>query len=202
MLPNVRPVTWRAGRAKLLQLPVDLWFASTIEVHKGFDFAYFLPLDLAVRYNRPCHAHLFEGMMTMPPFTREQLSAYLDDALSDGETAQVEQALRQSDPLRRQLRSLMTERDRGEHSIGAIWRRHRLTCPSRELLGNHLLKVLDADQQAYVEFHLHTVGCAFCLANLADLQALQKEPPGKAAKRRRRFFESSAGLLRASRSRK
>jgi Putative zinc-finger len=135
----------------------------------------------------------------MPPFTREQLSAYLDDALSDGETAQVEQALRQSDPLRRQLRSLLLERDRGEHSIGAIWRRNRLTCPSRELLGNHLLQVLDGEQQAYIEFHLQTIGCAFCLANLADLQALQKEPPSKAAKRRQRFFESSAGLLRAGR---
>jgi Putative zinc-finger len=136
----------------------------------------------------------------MPPFTREQLSAYLDDALSDGETAQVEQALRQSDPLRRQLRGLMLERDRGEHSIGAIWRRNRLTCPSRDLLGNHLLQVLDREQHAYIEFHLQTVGCAFCLANLADLQALTKDPPGKAQKRRRRFFESSAGLLRAGRS--
>jgi hypothetical protein len=137
----------------------------------------------------------------MPAFTREQLSAYLDDALSDGQTAQLEQALRESDALRRQLRSLMAERDRGEHSIGAIWRRHRLTCPGRAQLGNYLLQVLDAEQQEYVDFHLQTVGCAFCLANLADLQALQQEPPGKAQKRRRRFFESSAGLLRAGKQR-
>jgi hypothetical protein len=133
----------------------------------------------------------------MPVFTREQLSAYLDDALSDGETAQVEQALRQSDTLRHQLRTLMTERDRGEHSIGAIWRRSRLTCPTREQLGNYLLQVLDSDHWEYVEFHLQTVGCAFCLANLADLQTRQKEPPSRTQKRRRRFFESSAGLVRA-----
>jgi hypothetical protein len=137
----------------------------------------------------------------MVPFTREQLSAYLDDALSAGETAQVEQSLRQSEALRRQLRSLMLERDRGEHSIGAIWRRHRLTCPSREQLGNYLLQVLDSEQQDYVRFHLETIGCAFCLANLADLRALQEEPVTRSQQRRRRFFESSAGLLRAGRSR-
>jgi DNA-binding phage protein len=132
----------------------------------------------------------------MKPFTCEQLIAYLDDALSDGETAQVEQALRQSDALRSRLHGLMSERDRGEHTIGGIWRRQRLTCPTREQLGSYLLQVLDSDQQDYVEFHLQTIGCAFCLANLADLQALQKEPAGRTTQRRRRFFESSAGLLR------
>jgi hypothetical protein len=135
----------------------------------------------------------------MESFSREQLCAYLDDTLSDSQTAQLEQALRQSEPLRRQLRGLMAERDRGEHSIGAIWRRQRLTCPSREHLGNYVLQVLDSDQQSYVEFHLHTIGCAFCLANLADLQALQKEAPTQAVRRRQRFFESSAGLLRPNR---
>jgi hypothetical protein len=131
-----------------------------------------------------------------PPFTREQLTSYLEDALSDCETAQVEQALRQSEPLRLQLRGLMGERDRGEHTIGAIWRRKRLTCPSREQLGNFLLQVLDSANQDYVEFHLRTIGCAFCLANLTDLEALQKEPPIRTQQRRKRFFESSAGLLR------
>jgi hypothetical protein len=137
----------------------------------------------------------------MVPFTREQLSAYLDDALSAGETSQVEQALRQSDALRTQLRGLMLERDRGEHSIGAIWRRRRLTCASREQLGNYLLQILDGDQQDYIRFHLETIGCAYCLANLADLQAQQREPATRSQQRRRRFFESSAGLLRAGRVR-
>jgi hypothetical protein len=131
----------------------------------------------------------------MSPFTREQLIAYLEDSLSDGQTAQVEQALRQSEPLRSQLRDLIAERDRGEHTLGAIWRRHRLTCPSREQLGNFVLQVVDRDQKDYLEFHLHTIGCAFCLANLADLQALQKEAPNQTQRRRKRFFESSAGLL-------
>src|SRR5437764_8522457 len=135
----------------------------------------------------------------MSDITREQLHAYLDDALTDAETARVEQTLRDSEPLRRLLRQVMQERDRGEHSLGAIWRRERLTCPTREQLGSYLLEVLDEPEQEYVEFHLHTVGCPYCLANLADLRALQKEPVPKAKERRRRFFQSSAGYLQASR---
>jgi hypothetical protein len=135
----------------------------------------------------------------MTAINREQLSAYVDDALSDSETAQVEQALRDSEPLRRSLRALMQERDRGEHSIGAIWRRERLSCPSREQLGNFLLGVLETDFQDYIEFHLKHVGCAYCQANLADLQAMQKESTPATQKRRQRYFESSAGYLHLGR---
>ena len=131
----------------------------------------------------------------MNEITREQLHAYLDDALSDAETARVEQALRQSPGLQRALRAIMQERDRGEHSIGAIWCRERLSCPTREQLGSYLLQALEPGLQDYIDFHLRTVACAFCLANLADLQALHKEPAPKARERRRRFFESSAGYL-------
>ncbi|MBV9123411.1 MAG: zf-HC2 domain-containing protein [Planctomycetes bacterium] len=135
----------------------------------------------------------------MPTITRELLYLYLDDALNEGETAQVEQALRESEALRRQLHSVMQDRDRGEHSIGAIWRRQRLSCPSREHLGSYLLQVLEPDLQEYIEFHLNTVACPFCLANLADLHSLQKEPAPKVEERRRRFFESSAGYLQVCR---
>jgi hypothetical protein len=131
----------------------------------------------------------------MANITREQLSSYLDDSLSDSDSARVEQALRQSDVLRRQLRGLMLERDRGEHSIGAIWRRKRLTCPTREQLGSHLLGVLEPDHQEYLDFHLNTIGCAYCLANLTDLRRQQQEKTPQVQQRRRRYFESSAGLL-------
>ena len=131
----------------------------------------------------------------MTEITREQLHAYLDDALSEPETARVEQALRGSDLLRRQLQQAMQERDRGDHSIGAVWRRERLTCPSRETLGSFLLQVLDEGEQDYLDFHLKTVGCPYCLANLADLDAQQKEAVPQARERRRRIFQTSAGFL-------
>lgn len=138
----------------------------------------------------------------MSDVTREQLHAYLDDALTDAETARVEQALRASEPLRRALRLAMQERDRGDHSLGAIWRRERLTCPTREQLGSYLLQVLDEAEQAYLDFHLNTVACPFCVANLADLQALQQEPAPRAKDRRRRIFETSAGYLQVCRETK
>ena len=129
------------------------------------------------------------------PITREQLHAYLDDALSESETAKVEHALRDDAGLRRQLQQAIQERDRGEHSLGAVWRRDRLTCPTRETLGSYLLQVLDDKEQDYLDFHLHTVGCPFCLANLADLEAQKKESAPQAKARRRRIFQSSAGYL-------
>jgi hypothetical protein len=127
--------------------------------------------------------------------TREQLASYLEDALSDVETAQVEQALRQSEPLRQQLRQLMQERDRGEHSVGAIWRRQRLTCISRAQLGSYLLGVLEPEISDYFRFHLETIGCSYCLANLTDLKTQQQQAAPRDHQRRRRYFESSAGLL-------
>lgn len=131
----------------------------------------------------------------MAEITREQLHAYLDDSLPDGDIAKIEQALRGSEPLRNILRQVLQERDRGEHSLGAIWRRERLSCPSREQLGSYLLDALEPGLHEYLTFHLQTIGCPFCKANLADLKALQEEPAAKVQQRRRRIFQSSAGLL-------
>src|SRR5262249_9540030 len=125
----------------------------------------------------------------MSEITREQLHAYLDDALNEPETARVEQALRESEALRRALRQAMQERDRDEHSQGAVGRRARLPCPAREPVGSFLLEVLDEGEQDSLRFHLETVQCPFCLANLADLQTVQKEPPPRAKERRRRIFQ-------------
>src|ERR1700693_3764691 len=108
--------------------------------------------------------------------TMEDLHAYVDEDLSEEAPPRAENALRDTPQLRKALARLIAERDRGEHSLGAIWRRQRLSCPSREQLGSYLLQVLDPDLQDYVAFHLQTVACPYCLANLADLQTLQKEP--------------------------
>jgi len=131
----------------------------------------------------------------MVEVTREQLHAFLDDALSESEMARVEQVLRESDALRRALRQAMQERDRGEHSLGAVWRRDRLTCPTREELTSYLFQVLDEARQDYLDFHLQTVGCPYCTANLADLHARRKEGDEQARQRRKRIFTSSAAYL-------
>lgn len=129
--------------------------------------------------------------------TREVLVGYLEDALDDEETAHIEQELRKSESLRNQLKALMSERDRGEHSVGAVWRRHRLSCVPREQLGSYLLGVLNEGLQDYIQFHIKTIGCAYCLANLADLQSQQQDADGQIKKRRKRYYQSSAGLLQS-----
>jgi hypothetical protein len=130
----------------------------------------------------------------MDDITREQLHAYLDDALADAETARIERALRDSEEIRQRLKVVREERDRGEHSLGAIWRRERLSCPGREDLNGFLHGVLEPGLHDYIEFHLTTVGCPTCQANLDDLKEKQAEAPAP-KRRRRKIFDSSAGLL-------
>jgi len=133
--------------------------------------------------------------MTMRP-TQHDLECYLDEALPPAEMARVEAALREEPSLLAQLSAINSRRDSGVHSLGEIWRRHRLTCPTRDTLGALLLGTLPMDKAEYVRFHLETVGCRFCLANYADLKQRLTESVQAAQSRRRRYFESSAGYLR------
>ncbi len=132
----------------------------------------------------------------MSAITRETLRDYLNDALPDAELAAVERALRESAELRAELETVRGDVDRGDHSVGAVWRRERLSCPNREQLGGFLLGAADPDLLDYVQFHLTTVGCPYCTANLDDLKRLQEEASAPAQQRRRRIFKSSAGLLK------
>jgi hypothetical protein len=135
--------------------------------------------------------------MSDETFSDEQLIGYLDEMLPVEDMALVERALRSSDSLKRRAAGLSKRRDGGVHSVGEIWRRLRLSCPSRSRLGSFLLGTLDADSSEYIEFHLKTIGCRLCAANLADIeQSLEKSP--EADSRRRRFYQSSAGYLKNS----
>lgn len=108
----------------------------------------------------------------MPAITRQMLRDYLHDALPEAEMAAVEKALRGSKEYHLLLGEVRDEEDRGEHSVGAIWRRERVSCPSRDQLGGYLLGAGDEDLLAFVRFHLETIGCPYCLANLDDLKKL------------------------------
>ncbi|HIF34745.1 MAG: hypothetical protein ABGX22_27765 [Pirellulaceae bacterium] len=131
----------------------------------------------------------------MREFTDAELEAYLDEALSPNDMAEVEQALRDQSSLTERVARTIARRDAGVHSLGEVWRRHRVSCPTRDQLGSYLLKALDSDAQAYVDFHIETVGCRFCRANLEDLRQRQ-EDSSESVKRKRRYFESSAGYLK------
>lgn len=109
----------------------------------------------------------------MPSITREVLRDYLNDALPDAELVAVEKALRDSAELRTLLEEVLDQEDRGEHTAGAIWRRERVSCPTRDQLGGFLLGAGDSELLDYVRFHLDTIGCPYCQANLDDLRKMQ-----------------------------
>jgi hypothetical protein len=143
------------------------------------------------------HFRDFARDLQMPAdFNTSELEAFLDEALPAARMAAIEDVLRHSDALQKQLAAVNGRRDAGVHALGEIWRRHRLSCPSREQLGSYLLGVLPRDAADYIQFHLENIECRYCTANVADLSAQQTSSGADVAKRRQRYFQSSAGHLR------
>jgi len=132
-------------------------------------------------------------------FTELELEAYLDEALSPQEMASVEKTLRSQPALLKRLTAINGRRDAGLHTLGAIWRRHRVSCPTRQQLGGMILGTLGAEHADFITFHIERVGCRLCRANLEDLQRRQREAEADATTRRQRYFQSSAGYLRPKR---
>jgi hypothetical protein len=130
-------------------------------------------------------------------WTDRELSAWLDEMLPADRMAELEQRLRSEPALQSRVSQLIHHRDQGGHTVGEIWQRAGLSCPSRSELGGYLLETLPAGEAQYIEFHLLTIGCRMCQANLNDLEHYAQATDETPA-RRRKFFESSAGLLNAS----
>jgi len=123
------------------------------------------------------------------------LLAYLDEMLSVPESARIEQRLREEPEYRVRLAALLQQRDQGGHTVGEIWRRHRLSCPDRPALESFLRGVASPAGADYIQFHLDVVGCRLCQANLDDLQRRLSDEDTQRQSRQRRFFDSSAGFL-------
>ena len=129
-------------------------------------------------------------------FSNTELEAFLDESLPVERMAAIEEALRGSDALQKQLAAINGRRDAGVHSLGDIWRRHRLSCPSREQLGSFLLGVAPREAADYVTFHLDTIECRYCAASIADLKSQQSAAETEVTRRRNKYFQSSVGHLR------
>ena len=128
--------------------------------------------------------------------TDAELDGFLDEALPAERMAAIEADLRSNEALAKRLAAAVGRRDAGVHSLSAVWRRHRLTCPTREQLGSHLLGVLDAGAEDYVKFHVEVVACRFCQASLEDLRDQHAAATAQQSEQRRKlYFQSSAGYL-------
>jgi hypothetical protein len=132
----------------------------------------------------------------MPRVTQSDLQAYLDEGLPSEQMASIEAELRKKPELLKQLAAINARRDAGVHSVGEIWRRHRLSCPSRDQLGSFLLGALDTEHADYIRFHIETIGCRLCQANVDDLRRQQQETAETVKTRRTKYFQSTAGHLR------
>lgn len=127
-----------------------------------------------------------------------ELLAWFDESLPLDRLAVIEGALRADPALRARAQVLANGRDAGQHSVGEVWRRERLSCPSRQQLGSYLLGALDSGWHDYITFHLQVVGCRYCRANLDDLQSSAAVATSPVVDhRRQKFFQSSAGYIRS-----
>ena len=125
-----------------------------------------------------------------------ELDGFLDEGLPPEQMASIEAALRTDEALQKRLAAAVGRRDAGVHSLSAVWRRHRLSCPTREQLGSHLLGVLEPGLEDYIKFHLEAVACRYCQASLTDLKNQHAAADAQGTQqRRKRYFQSSAGYL-------
>jgi hypothetical protein len=132
-------------------------------------------------------------------YTQAELEAYLDESLSPEEMAGLERDVREHPDLIQRLAAINARRDAGVHTLGEVWRRFRVSCPTREQLGSLLLGVLDEAHVEYIRFHIEKTGCRFCRANLDDMKRQQEETEEVVVSRRSKYFQSSAGYLRSKR---
>lgn len=80
-----------------------------------------------------------------------------------------------------------------EATIAKIWRQRRLSCLKRGTIGSYLLGVLEEPWQSYTVFHLDSVQCLMCRANLEDLSAESERVSSQDLSER--LFQSSVGFL-------
>ncbi|MFH1418711.1 MAG: sigma-70 family RNA polymerase sigma factor [Planctomycetota bacterium] len=80
-----------------------------------------------------------------------------------------------------------------EATFSRVWRQRRLSCLKRSTIGSYLLGVLDEPWLSYTSFHLDTVRCLMCRANLDDLAEESESQPDN--QRSEDMFQSSVGFL-------
>lgn len=132
-------------------------------------------------------------MTTHPNFTDCELIAYIEEQLPLDQSVAVETALRTSSELQQRLRALLSQMDFGPISLGEIWRRRHASCPTRETWQAFLNDQIHGEFLDYLEFHLDTIGCRYCAANVADLKTQSDD---QADARVRKIFATSVGHLR------
>lgn len=79
-------------------------------------------------------------------------------------------------------------------SLEALWEDNLFTCLKRSTLGAFEYDLLDPDLASYVAFHLTTLGCPYCHANMEDMKTQSEGLP----ELREKIFTTSTPFLRKS----
>ncbi|MEZ6060335.1 MAG: sigma-70 family RNA polymerase sigma factor [Planctomycetaceae bacterium] len=78
--------------------------------------------------------------------------------------------------------------------LTSVWESQRPTCPKRTTLGKSILGILPPEWADFVRFHVETLGCTFCNANLSELRL--NDEAADSSSMRERLFASTVGFLR------
>jgi len=127
-------------------------------------------------------------------FTDAELRAYLEETLPVARSTALEAAVRSTPALAKRLEALLADEDRTDLALETIWRQRRLSCPSRSTWALYVAGGLGDGLKQYLEFHLDTIGCRSCAANVDDLR---RGMDANSQQRTRRVFETSIGQLHA-----
>lgn len=128
-------------------------------------------------------------------FTDADLESYLDETLHPDLAIDLEQSLKEDQDLLSRLSHINGRRDAGIHTLGEIWRRNQVGVPSREQIEEYVAGKLDADHADYIKFRLDILKCRYTIAHVNDIKT-NKDSKDNEQGRRKKYFDSSAGLLR------
>ena len=78
-------------------------------------------------------------------------------------------------------------------SLHQVWENLRPSCPKRTTLGKFSLQLLPDDWTDFVHFHVELLGCSYCRANLAELEAESEESGSEDFSQQ--LFQSTIGFL-------
>ena len=129
-------------------------------------------------------------------FTDAELEAFLDESLDPAKAQEIESSLAEDEELLYRLSRINGRRDAGMHTLGEIWRRNQLGVPDMETLGKYLLGILSDEEADYMRFRLETLKCPYTIASLKDLEQQQAETRDQTDTRRRKYYNSGAGLIK------
>lgn len=183
--PSMTPsVSWAARQNEQRDLHRRALASAVHGLVDGFkrtlDFTALQSVELLFYCHRPNHE-----VARLLGLTPNQVGVFKHRCLKD-----IRQAVAGSGPVQDEedespaLEGLLTE----------VWQSERLSCPKRSTVGRYVLGTLEPGWHAYVDFHLNTLGCHFCRANLDDLRPSAAHGLPRAM--RTRIMESTVGFLR------